>query len=269
MMLRDVAILVGLTLSSVASAQTAEPSEAEKLTLSARNAARDGRCESLVIIGDRVRELDEAYHRDVFSVDPVIAACRQDQRTRTAMAPVATGSPAMTPPLDAAQLEDAPLPPGEYKSPGTALGLSLGITGGGVLLSVIAAGDSVDRGAQTALGLTGAAMIALGPTSGHIYAGNGWNTGLKWRLGSLGVATAAAAGALAACPPFSRCENEGLAAAMALVSVGAGVTYLGATLYEIGTAGRSARTYNETHQVSLGVAPVVGREPGLAVVGRF
>jgi hypothetical protein len=274
MVLRNLAILVGLTLSSRASAQahdisTGEPTLAEKLTGAARNAARDGRCDTIAIIGRRVRELDARYHGDVFAVDPIIAACvpgrRMPDRDRpTAIESSAINGSAMTPP------RDAPLPVGEYKDPGTALALSLGVTGGGLALILAAAAaadgsDSVTGG----LALAGSLMVTIGPTTGHIYAGNAWNTGLKWRLGSLGVATGALAGALALCPPFSRCTNDGAAAALGVVFAGAGITYIGATIYEAGTAGASARRHNETHQLEVGVAPIVGREPGLAFVGRF
>ena len=47
---------------------------AEKLTMGARNASRDGRCDSIAIIGKRVNELDPTYYRTVFVVDATIAS---------------------------------------------------------------------------------------------------------------------------------------------------------------------------------------------------
>jgi hypothetical protein len=301
MVLRVLAVVVAVTLSSVAAAQTSpvtpaaqtvepaapvepappapaaeptpapgEPTLVEKMTMGARNAARDGRCDALVLIGNRVRELDASYYRDVFAVDPVITACVPGRAMYTpsaapASAAIPSGAPpSMTPPMD---VGTRPRLPGDYKSPSTALALSLGITGGGLALA-FAAGE-VDGDEQSSLGWIGSLMIAIGPTTGHIYADNGWNTGLKWRLGSLGIATGALIGALAACPPFSGNCNEHGAEMLLVVFVGAGVTYIGATAYEIGTAGRSARMYNERGQPSVSIAPIVGREPGVAVIGRF
>jgi hypothetical protein len=288
MVLRALAVVVGMAMASVAAAQTppvtpaeptaepvapepaGEPALVEKMTMGARNAARDGRCEAIVIIGNRVRELDARYYQDVFAVDPVITACvpGRSMYTRSAMPATAAASsgapPSLTPPVD---YGPRPRLPGDYKSPSTALALSLGITGGGVALA-FAAGE-VDGDAQSSLGWIGSLMIAIGPTTGHIYADNGWNTGLKWRLGSLAVGTGALVGALVACPPFSGDCNESGAEALLVVFLGAGVTYIGATAYEIGTAPSAAHKYNSRGQPNVSIAPIVGREPGVAVIGRF
>ena len=77
---------------------------------------------------------------------------------------------------------------GSPKSPFVAGVLSLGLTVAGVGLNVMAthiAPHYDEPGKSDALRvsvvLTGTALLLVGPTSGHIYAGQAWNPALKWR----------------------------------------------------------------------------------------
>ena len=46
-----------------------------QLTVQARDAASDGRCESVEVIAQRVDQLDRAYRHNGFVADPLIAEC--------------------------------------------------------------------------------------------------------------------------------------------------------------------------------------------------
>lgn len=250
----------------------------EKMTLGARNASRDGRCDSVAIIGARVRQLDPAYYQDVFVVDPTIASCRQGMVFRPPSGePVIAAPPTIAQPVD---VEPLPSEIIEVKSPGTALALSLGVTAGG--LGLVALGSSLDHGSSRdtgeSLATVGSIAFFVGPTVGHIYAGNTWNTGLKWRLGSLAVSFGGLVYALSQCGIFDECtqaENDraGIGAA---VAVGGMITYFGATIYEVATAPASARNYNLEYtrynmnlRPRMQVVPMAGRAPGLALAGTF
>src|SRR5258706_8867517 len=94
--------LAGLALPSVALAQTPPPSNggsnamtsgsaavdpasppqptmAEELTANAREAATKGQCAGVVLIGDRIRELDADYFERVFVNGPAVAGCLRKQ----------------------------------------------------------------------------------------------------------------------------------------------------------------------------------------------
>ena len=207
------------------------------MTADARDAARAGRCDVVANIGKLVRELDAHYYGNVFATDPVIASCN-----------------------GVVVAVEQPAPTAQAKSPTTALTLSIGTTAAGVVLFGIA--DSTDdRTAANVLGWPGLALLIVGPTTGHIYAGNAWNTGLKLRLASLGLAAATIVAIWQA-----DISEPAIAGVILAVPIGAFFT---AGWYEAFTAGRSARTYNRAHQVEVGLAPIVGRDSGIALLGRF
>ena len=238
----------------------------EKLTSSARMAARDGQCRAIAVIRQRVRELDATYHRDVFVADPMIASCVEGVSRRPPELEVVRDASDVARPAPASALSMAATPSAPYASPGVALALSLGTTLAGVALFAVA-----DANPQAApFSLAGMLAVTLGPTTGHIYAGRTWNPGLKLRLGGLGAAVAGAALALAACPPFSgSCDSEGAAVLGGLTFIGGGITYGVGTIYEIATAADSARAANRARTRQLAVGPVLGQAPGLAVAGTF
>lgn len=235
-----------------------------KLTSSARIAARDGHCRTIAIIGTRVRAIDASYHRDVFATDAEIAGCVEGLSRRPPTLDVSRDDDEVARPAPALSTTTAPR---DYTSPRVALALSLGTT-----LSSVAFYIAADVNYQHAapLALAGTFALALGPTTGHIYAGDTWNAGLKVRLGGLGAAVAGFTLAITACPPFGGgCSNEGLATLGALTFVGGGITYGIGTLYEIATAPAAARASNRARARRFAVGPVVGHTPGLAVAGMF
>lgn len=169
------------------------------------------------------------------------------------------------------------LRPGDpgYRSPDMALALSLGLTLGGVGLNIWAqarVNNSVGdpSTATSVIGTVGSVLTLVGPTTGHIYAGRTWNPGLKWRLISVGVFTVTAVFFLSAAIGEHDGGGEGSTALLAIGVLASGITYLGATIYEISTAPRAAREHNHRGSgTTITIAPTLGRAPGLAVVGTF
>src|SRR5262245_1339169 len=87
-------------------------------------------------------------------------------------------------------VEPSPVPmqptmmPGiEEKSPTTAIGLSLGLTVGGLGAMMLASKPDNGETFNGALSTAGAVAFLVGPTAGHVYAGKAWNNGLAARLG--------------------------------------------------------------------------------------
>ncbi len=220
----------------------AEPNpEVIQLTESARSVARAGRCHSVDVIRDRVRELDPVYFNDVFLRDPVIARCVN------------------LPPSLAPQGALAPLPDADgAKSGPVAFWASVLTTVAGYGLAAFGVAEN-SPGLYAAGGIT----AVVGPTVGHIYAGHTWNSGLTMRLVSL-AATAVGIGLAF--------DNDAAAAATLLVLGGLG--YTTGAIYEIVTAPEAVHEYNRAHgfEASFTFAPVKARDgaaPGLALVGRF
>lgn len=101
--------------------------------------------------------------------------------------------------------------------------------------------------------------IPAGPALGHFYAGNerqAW-TGIAIRGTALGVGLAAILGeafrCIGGCGPQER--DGGKAETVLLGSV---VVILGSSLYDVATAGASAREYNRRHGLRTAAVPVVG-----------
>ena len=249
----------------------------EKLTSTARMAARDGQCRAIAVIRQRVRELDAAYYRDVFAADAAIADCVEGVSHRPPAAPAAPITPRgpdavdVAPPDTVVRREQrAP-----YTSPGVALALSLGTPLAGVALVGAAWASANARtgggfAAARMLTLAGTLAITLGPTAGHFYAGTTWNTGLKLRLIGLGATLGGFAVAIGACGLGSRgCDNAGAAGLGALSLLGGAVTYGAGTIYEIATAPGAARAANRRRDPQLAGGPMLGHAPGLALAGTF
>jgi hypothetical protein len=148
------------------------------------------------------------------------------------------------------------------RDPATAGLLSGGITFAGGLVVAMA----VDRD-SAALGALGGTGLALGPSTGHWYAGEVVNPGLGVRVGGLAVAALGATmihdgrGADGACDS-TRCRvGTGLA-------VAGPVLVAGGTLYEILTAPGAARAHNRRR--ALGVTPAALDDGfGFTVAGNF
>ena len=238
------ALVIVLLLASTAYAETPE-----ELTQTAHNVARDGRCEALPAIGARVQALDPDYYTRVYSIDPVIAGCTHvDVRLQVG------GPPSLTPVRVAAP---ARVPVGSPKSADAALGLSLGVTAGG--LGLMIAGGKWN---EAALSTTGTILFVVGPTTGHIYAGHTLNGGLAARaIGSL--AAIAGLGFVLSC--IDGCSNNNGDVGGVLL-IGGGLLYVGGGLYEIATAPEAANRYNREHGFEATVVPTGN---GIALAGRF
>lgn len=239
------ALLVLVLLASQAHAETPE-----QLTQTARNIARDGRCEALPVISARVRALDPDYYARVYAVDPVIVGCLHvDAHLQLG------GPPSVTPPSPIRAA--APVRIGDSKSPDTALALSLGTTAVG--LGLMIEGSKIDNGV---LGGLGAVMFFVGPTTGHMYAGDTFNGGLGIR--SAGLLSTVLGLAMAFC--FDGCNQGTQQSVGGAMFYGGALLYIGGSLYEIGTAPSAAHRYNREHGLDSTVVPTGN---GLAVVGTF
>lgn len=113
-----------------------------KLHQAARSAARRGDCRAIDILGRRVRELDENYHRMTFSADPLIANCRPGQMVD------ANGQPVLAPPSATQPMVQQPeaKPQGHPGSVGLRVGaymLGIGLAIGLVSALLISVGSDV------------------------------------------------------------------------------------------------------------------------------
>lgn len=183
----------------------------------------------------------------------------------------ASAQPSQSPlntPADMGAAAPAPVPAvaarGSRKDPNMALALSLGGTLGS--LALISLGDATEN---ETLGTAGALGIWLAPSFGHWYAGQGWTTGLKWRLAGTAAATAGIMWFAVECIPG--CDDgahPGL-----LLAIGGGVAFVGGVVNDIATAPRAAREHNariEGWLRDVTVRPTFGSgRAGLAVGGRF
>ncbi len=114
--------------------------------------------------------------------------------------------------------------------------------------------------------VAGLAGIAIGPSLGHIYAGDAWNTGLQLRLvslatGAAGVVMIARSGELFGPSTNSAGSNAG--ASLLLV----GLVGQAGTLYEIVDASGATRRANERR---LQLVPTIASDAaGASLAGRF
>ena len=180
-------------------------------------------------------------------------------------------------PRSAAQAK-SPTKAFEYSLAGTLIPLGL------FALGAAAEGNNgVDNDLSTSLMLTGIAGIMIGPSAGHFYAEGGLvkTPGLAMRAGGasafvLGgiIYVGEAIGGSSSCilandpacesPPPGNLGPALIFGGLALVTVG--------TIYDIATAGDSARRANRSHS-RLRIAPVLAKRDngfhGIAVSGTF
>lgn len=147
------------------------------------------------------------------------------------------------------------------KSPKRALFYSLGAT----VLPTAAGMNVGDAGAGVVLVLLGA---GLGPSIGHLYAGNNDQAlvGIGLRVGGGALGTLGFASALNA-----SLEGQDAGGSGALFLVG-GLTVLISGVYDIFTADNAAREYNEAHGLNAQMTPTVGprgEQAGLALRVSF
>jgi len=154
--------------------------------------------------------------------------------------------------------------PPQEKSEQTAFGLSL--AGTAVPLAITIAAVSTD---QDELALAGAAGMLLGPSLGHWYAGRVVTGGLALRAGGTALMFVGALQALGhtLCHGHEDdCGGDGSA-----LLIGGAAAFVGGTIYDVATAGRQARRWNEKH---FDLAPMVvrgasGKAPGFGIAGTF
>lgn len=180
--------------------------------------------------------------------------------------PAPTYAPSPYAPVYAQPVVTAP-----RKSEATATWLSIGATALG--LGAIALGG---ESRNEALAWAGVAGVFVGPSAGHIYAGEGGHA-VKMSLLRAGGVVVLAVGALSAhsepaCIDYCGYDDDD-SEANAAIWLG-GALFVGATLYDFWDAGRAARRYNEKHQASYMFAPTMmssphGAAPGLSLAGQF
>jgi hypothetical protein len=181
-----------------------------------------------------------------------------------ALSTTAVAQPALTPP--------APLPELPDKDAGTATILAIGGTALG-FVSLYAAGRTDSPG----LGWTGVALLVVGPSAGHIYAGESGHA-TKTSLVRLGGMLTAFVGFIALVS-VDKCSdgcggNDDQGSAEAMLWVG-GITYAAATLYDIIDASSAARRANAKQARAWQIAPTAmpasngSPIPGLSVAGHF
>jgi hypothetical protein len=180
-----------------------------------------------------------------------------------AMAATSVAQPSLTP------ISDPETPPeptaaavATQKSEGLATGLSIGTTFGG--LAMIVVGASVRSGAIETIG---GAAVFVGPSAGHIYAGeNGHAVGMTL-LRSAGAATflyGLITDTVVAEGPREYSQHP---SARPLMVLGA-AAFLGGTLYDMFDAHRAVRRANA--ETGIVVAPLINAQTaGVAVTGRF
>jgi len=235
-------LLLVLSTTAAAASPDGEP-DVQRLHQTARSVARDGRCETLPVLGERIRALDPAYHDEVYAVDPVITGCLQlDAHVlERGLPPSATAVIATVPPL----------PSQPMLSPMTGTLLSLGGTAAGFALFALAA--KLDN---SALGSLAGVGIFVGPSLGHIYAGHTWNAGLGVRIASTAVATVGIGMALS-CFWYCSASEQRTADTGGEIAIAGLVGYAAGTIMEIATAGGAVDDANRERGYGLAIAPLV------------
>ncbi|MBA3457885.1 MAG: hypothetical protein H0T42_32685 [Deltaproteobacteria bacterium] len=162
----------------------------------------------------------------------------------------------------------------EIKKPGTAQLLAVGATGLGLLTMFAGADDENEE-----LVLLGLGMTLIGPSAGHIYAGEKGHAVKMTLLRAGGLATfvwgavkqsESAYDCIDYCYEEDNDSSEGEAA----MYIGGAVFVVG-TLYDLYDSGRAARRYNEKAARALTVGPTMmssakgGQSPGVALSGNF
>ncbi len=154
---------------------------------------------------------------------------------------------------------------GTYKSPNTALALSLGGTLGS--LALVSVGGAAQNEVMSTAGSLG---IWIAPSFGHWYAGRGWTPGLKARLYGAGAVFVGVMWVAVDCNGSSCGDDFHPGFALA---IGGGGAFFGGMIHDIATAPRAAREHNarRTGRIeNLTVRPTLGSgKAGLSLSGRF
>jgi hypothetical protein len=153
----------------------------------------------------------------------------------------------------------------EEKDPVTATLLSLGVTAAGY--GLLYAAEHTDN---ATLAWTGVGVTLLGPSAGHIYAGENRHAIITTGVRTAAVAVAVAGVAMSLC--FDSCnDNSNEDAGGALMLLGASA-YVVTAVYDLYDAHRAAERTNRRN--SAIVAPTLmatssGPAPGVAYSGSF
>lgn len=173
-----------------------------------------------------------------------------------------------------AQPMPAPAIEGSMKSEGTATMLSLGTTAAGFALLAAAANQEGDGGGG--MGTVGVLALMVGPSAGHIYAGETGHA-VKMSLLRSGAAVVFLAGVLKATMVYSssdcwECSGSSGDDGATLMWVG-GISFVAATVYDFIDAPRAARRRNtKTRQWQMNpmmVGTGTSKTPGMGFAGRF
>jgi hypothetical protein len=164
------------------------------------------------------------------------------------------------------------------KSPRTATALStaptlvgIGLVGAGLYVanldcSTPGCTDHFDTGLY--MTIAGGALLGVGPSLGHIYAGDAWTTGLKVRL--IGVGVAGVGGLVAAAAPSDCdgfvCPGQGIGM---LVAIGGAITYVTGAIMDATSAGAAVEARNATQIVIAPLGAPRGYVPGIAFTRAF
>jgi hypothetical protein len=175
-----------------------------------------------------------------------------------------TPAPAAATPVPSTPFMGPPLPY-DAKDPDSAILWSLGGTAAG--LGLMYYGAAEDNGTAA---LIGSATFFFGPSFGQWYAGRMLTPGLGLRAGGVGLGYVGLAVLLEDTLDDSSSHDSG--------GVGAGLMLGGAALFVVGgiwditTAGESARNWNERHTLSVmptAISTSHGTASGLALTGTF
>lgn len=160
--------------------------------------------------------------------------------------------------------DGAPTP----KSETTAFELSLGGTAASAALVI--AGADLHNGDVVLFGL---ASSLVTPSLGQWYSGQPLTTGMAVRTAS-GIATVVGLAGVLSCSNEFSDTPKSCGDGPALLLLGGLAGYAGGTIYDIATAGRAAREYNDSH-FRVRVSPTVMRTPsgnstmGVGIGGAF
>ena len=168
--------------------------------------------------------------------------------------------PGMTAPMTAPASMSTGASTEAPKDETTALELSLGGTAASAALVII--GGETDSAGMISAGLLSSLLT---PSLGEWYAGKLVTPGMGIRAASAVVTVVGIAASLKCLDAEDSCHTD----ASAPILLGAGLLgYAGGTIYDIATAPREARRYNERHGLRLTLAPTPLRTPsGQATMG--
>jgi hypothetical protein len=155
------------------------------------------------------------------------------------------------------------------RSEGVATGLAIGGAVAGPALLFLAnriAEKADDDGPANAIGVFGGALVIVGPSFGHWYAGKLLTVGMALRAGGLAAGGLGLMANYTCIPEDTSCGHKPLP--MVLMAAG-GAALLGGTAWDLVTAHTQARRWNARHEVTLTPVPLGARGAGLVLGGRF